>query len=34
MSDDSMMIRVSVKSARMYDNGFNAPKDNCLNSGI
>ena len=29
-----MMIRVSVKTARMFANGFNAAKDNCLNSGI
>ena len=34
MHDDVMMIRVSVKTTRMYANGFNAPKDNCLNSGI
>ena len=34
MRDDAMMIRVSVKTARMYANGFNAPKGNGLNSGI
>ena len=34
MHDDVMMIRVSVKTTRMYANVFNAPKDNCLNSGI
>ena len=34
MRDDAMMIRISVKIARMYVNGFNTPKDNCLNSGI
>ena len=34
MLDDAMMIRVSVKTARMFANGFNAAKDNCLNSGI
>ena len=33
MRDDAMMIRVSVKTTKMYANGFNAPKDNCLNSG-
>ena len=34
MRDDEMMISVSVKTTRMYANGFNTPKDNCLNSGI
>ena len=35
MRDDAMMmIRVSVKTTRMYANAFNTPKDNCLNSGI
>ena len=34
MHNDVMMIRVSVKTTRMYANGFNAPKDNCLNGGI
>ena len=33
MRDDEMMIRISVKIARMYVNDFNTPKDNCLNSG-
>ena len=34
MRDDAMMIRVSVKTARMFANGFNTPTGNCLNSGI
>ena len=34
MRDDAMMIRISVKTTRMCANGFNTPKDNCLNSGI
>ena len=34
MHNDVMMIRVSVKTTRMYANGFNAPKDNCPNGGI
>ena len=34
MRDDEMMISISVKTTRMYANGFNTPKDNCLNSGI
>ena len=34
MHDDAMMIRISFKIARIYVNGFNTPKDNCLNSGI
>ena len=34
MRDDAIMIRINVKIARMYVNGFNTPKDNCLNSGI
>ena len=34
MRDDAMMIRISVKTTRMYANGFNTPKDNCLNNGI
>ena len=29
-----MVISISVKTTRMYANGFNTPKDNCLNSGI
>ena len=33
MRDDAMMILISVKIARMYVNGFNTLKDNCLNSG-
>ena len=34
MRDDEMMISISAKTTRMYANGFNTPKDNCLNSGI
>ena len=34
MRDDAMMIRISVKTTRRYVNGFNTPKDDCLNSGI
>ena len=34
MRDGAMMIRISVQTTRMYANGFNTPKDNCLNSGI
>ena len=34
MRDDEMMIRISVKTTRMYANGFNTSKDNCLNSDI
>ena len=35
MRDDEMMISISVKSTRMYANGFKTPKDDCLvNSGI
>ena len=35
MRDDEMMISISVKSTRMYANGFKTPIDNCLvNSGI
>ena len=34
MRDDEVMISISVKTTRMYANGFNTPKDNCLNSGI
>ena len=33
MHDDAMMIRIGFKIARIYVNGFNTPKDNCLNSG-
>ena len=33
MRDDAMMTRVRVKATRMYADGFNTPKDNCLNSG-
>ena len=29
MRDDAMMIRISVKTTRIYVNGFNTPKDNC-----
>ena len=29
-----MMIRISVKTTRMYANTFNKPKDNCPNKGI
>ena len=28
MRDDEMMISISVKTTRMYANGFNTPKDN------
>ena len=34
MRDDAMMIRISVKTTKMYANGFNTPKNNGLNSGI
>ena len=35
MRDDEVMISISVKTTRMYANGFKTPKDNCLvNSGI
>ena len=34
MRDEAMMIRISVKTTRMYVNEFNTPKDNCLDSGI
>ena len=34
MRDGEMMISISVKTTRMCANGFNTPKDNCLNSGI
>ena len=33
MRDDVIIIRISVITT-MYANGFDTPKDNCLNDGI